>query len=133
MSFTDKLTQRIKERQDEEQNFDRGQNEYRDTFEASPFYGVEQIRNVPACIDLRFHDKSCKSIPYSFILEIDFDPSDGIVILTTTKKISVTGRNLKLLYTFLSAFRVRFIQENIGNDLTEEKALFVKAVKVEEL
>ncbi len=131
MNFTDKLKDRLKEK-NEEQVFDNGEKEFNETFEKSPFYGIEQVRNMPSCIDFRFRE-SYKAVPYSFILEISYDPSEGIEITTTTKKILITGRNLKLLYSYLTSFRVRFIQENIGNDLTEEKALFVKDIKIEEL
>jgi hypothetical protein len=42
------------------------------------------------------------------------------------------GRNLKMLYNYLAAFRVRYIQVNMGNDLTEESELFVNDITIEE-
>ena len=101
-------------------------------FEPSKFFAKEQIRNLPACLEFRFADSSSKAYPYSHVLQLNYNPSEGIEVLTTQKKIIIEGRNLKLLYVFLLSFQVKFIQENIGHDLTEENKLFVKRIRVEE-
>lgn len=90
------------------------------------FFGVENIRNHPTCVDLRLADGTFRAIPYSYINEIIYNPAEGIEIFTPTKKVIVTGRNLKLLYNYLSAYRVKYIASNIGNDLSEEKKIICK-------
>ena len=97
------------------------------------FFGIENIRGYPSCLDLRFPDGNCKAIPYSYIVEIDFNTSNGIEILTATKKVIISGRNLQLLYKYLLSFRIKYIQANIGNDITEESAVFVKEIRIGEL
>ena len=133
MRIQEIIAQRTQERIAEKEQENEGEQEYRETFESSEFFGVENLRNAPACLEFRLNDGNFKAIPYSFILEINYNPQKGIEILTTAKEIKITGRNLKLLFTFLSAFRVRFVKENIGNDLTEERALFVKDIQIEDV
>lgn len=60
-------------------------------------------------------------------MEINYKPSE-IELIYTVKKLLITGRNLKQLDLFIVAFRVRFIEANIGNDLTDENLLFVKNI-----
>jgi hypothetical protein len=133
-NFAERIAQRVQQRDDERltaaeiQDF--SDNEQVELFEGSAFFGKEQIRHAPTCLELRFSNGSSKAIPYSFIMEINFNPSEGIEIITTQKKISVEGRNLKILYSFLLSFQVRYIQENIGHDLTEENKLFVKKLSL---
>lgn len=134
MNFQDRITQRLQERKEaiNQQQTDNSETSV-EQFEHSPYFGIEQLRNHPSCIDLRLTNGKFKALPYAYILEIDYDPSDGIEITATGKKVIVTGRNLKLLYHYLTAFRVRYIQANVGNDLEEEKALFVKNIKIDEM
>lgn len=134
MSFRDKIAQRIQEQDNETllpQSEDMGSYNI-EPFIASEYFGVDNLRNAPACVDLRLSDGNCKAIPYSYIVEINFSLSDGIEIISTTKKITITGRNLKALYNYLIAYRVKHIQANIGNDLGQEKILFVKGIEIEE-
>lgn len=85
----------------------------------SEYYGIENIRNPLACIDLRFADGNRKAIPYSDFSEINFDPSDGIEIITADKKITITGRDLERLYDYLVAYRVRYVAEGVGSTLND--------------
>ncbi len=135
MSFRDKLAQKIQEREQNHSDLDSSTqtNEVVEAFEKSSFYGLENVRNSVYCIDLRLSNGSYKALPYSHLVEFSFSPSDGIEILTTTQKVKITGRNLLTLYHFLAAYRVKYIQANIGNDLTEQKALFVREIKIEEV
>ena len=135
MNFQDKIAQRIQERNAEfssVKNHDsEGENE--PAVPQSAFYGIENQRNYGSCLDLRLADGNFKALPYSYILEINFNPSEGIEFLTATKKISIKGRNLRPLYNYLAVFRVRFIQANIGPDLSDEESLFVKEILISEL
>ena len=131
MSFRDKLAQKIQER-----NVDSIDTEYTeqsetiDVFEKSPFFGVENIRNSTYCLDLRLKNGIYKALPYTYIVEINYDPSEGIHILTSTRKVNITGRNLVSLYNYLTAYRVKYIQANIGTDLTDQRALYVKEITI---
>lgn len=132
MNYRDKIAQRIREKENADlQDTDSIDNV--EAFASSDFFGVENVRSFPACLDLRLADGSFKAIPYSYIMEINFNPEEGIEIISTAKKILITGRNLKLLYNYLTSYRVKYIKANIGNDLTEEKALFVRGIRVEEV
>lgn len=97
------------------------------------FFGIENIKGYLSCIDLRFPDGNCKAIPYSYVIEINFDTANGIEVTTATKKVIIKGRNLKMLYKYLLSYRVKYIQANIGHDVSDETALFVKEISIEEL
>src|SRR3954466_12624639 len=102
MSFTERLSQRKQERNDKEEDLpSNGEAEYVETFVKSPFFGLENVRNHPSCLDLRLTNGNSKALPYSYFVELGYDPSEGIEIITTTKKVTIIGRNLKLLYHFL--------------------------------
>lgn len=98
----------------------------------SEYYGIDNIRSHPACLDFRMKDGSRRALPYSYFTEMNFDNETGIEILTNSKKIIVTGRNLTKLFDYLVTYRVRYIKANIGNDQKEE-GLFVREIKIEEL
>ena len=95
-----------------------------------PYYGT--ITGHPSnCLDLRLPKGVRRAFPYAFITEIAYDLDAGIDILTQRKKITIVGRNLSKLFDHLIAFRVRYIQANIGND-PDEDGLFVKEILIEE-
>jgi len=99
---------------------------------ACEYFATDNIKSLPACLDLRLPDGKRKAVPYSFFTEINFDSENVIEITTTTKQIKITGRDLAKLYDFLVAYRVRYVQANFGNDLNDE-GLFIGEIIVEEL
>jgi hypothetical protein len=124
--------ERIEQRRGNQFNIEpANDNQQEESFE-SDFFSIENLRNHLACIDLRLADGSRKAIPYIYVLEINFDASEGIEILTTTKSIKITGRDLGKLYDYLVVFRVKYIQANIGTDANEE-GLFVKEIVIQEV
>lgn len=95
-----------------------------------PYYGT--ITSHPSnCLDLRLPRGVRKAFPYAFITEISYDIDAGIDILTQNKKITIIGRNLSKLFDHLIAYRVRYIQVNIGSD-PDEGGLFVKEILIGE-
>lgn len=134
MSFRDKIAQRIQQQDDETLEAfheETAQNNV-EPFLNSKYFALDNLRNA-ACVDLRLKDGNRKAIPYSYINEINFDLSEGIEIISTTKRITIKGRNLKTLYEYLIAYRVKYILANVGNDLAEENVLFVKEILIEEV
>jgi len=135
MGFQDRILQ--KRREDNSIGLNRGDilpaNENIEECVSQKFFGIENNRIYPSCLDLRMADGRFKAIPYSYIVEINFDASEGIEIITATKLIVVEGRNLQLLYNYLTLYRVKYIQANIGFDLTDENTLFVREIKIEEI
>lgn len=97
------------------------------------FFAIEPQRKTPACLDLRLADNSFRAIPYSYIMDIEFEPTDGIIILTSTKQVKIEGRNLRMIYDYLAQFRIRFIQANIGEDLAENDDIFISTIIIENL
>lgn len=98
----------------------------------SDYFGISNIPNMPACLDLRFSDGGRVAMPYSYINEIRFEPANEILILTNTKKIKISGRDLEQLYDYLAMFRVRFVKALAGDDF-EETGLCVNEITVEDI
>lgn len=95
------------------------------------YFGIDNIRNFPACLDLRFANGSRVAIPYSFITGLNYSIDGGIEITTTQNTIKITGRNLEKLFDYLVAYRVRFIKTAIGTMTNEENGLLVECIEVE--
>jgi len=98
---------------------------------ASNYYALDLMRPLPPCLDLRLADGTHRALPYAYFTEINFDSETGIEILTNSKRVAITGRNLTKLFDQLISFRVRYIQANVGADLNED-GLFVKDIIVEQ-
>ena len=96
-----------------------------------PYFGIDSVRSIPACIDLRLPLGKHKALPYSYFTEIDYDNETGIEILTNTKKITIVGRDLSRLYDYLVNYRVRFIRTHVGGD-PQEDGVFVQEIRVED-
>lgn len=96
-----------------------------------PYFAIDR-GGRPICLDLRLSNGTRIAIPYSYIMEIYFDFETGIAIQTGGKKITIGGRNLGKLFDYLIAYRVQYVQTNIGAD-TEEDGLFVKEILIAEM
>lgn len=135
MNFRDKLAARVQENQIQAIPAVKSEVEQEvfDIPNRSPFYGVENVRNHPSCLDLRLSNGCFLALPYAYFIELSYSPSDGIHILSTTKRISIIGRNLQELYRYLVSYRINYVQANIGNDLSDSNSLFVRGIEVEDL
>jgi hypothetical protein len=99
---------------------------------ACDYFAKSNIGSLPACLDLRLSNGRRKALPYSYFIEINLDNELGIEICTNNKRIIITGRNLAKLFDYLVAYRVKYIQANIGND-PKEDGLFVNEILIEDL
>ena len=96
-----------------------------------PYFATDKAR-MPVCLELRLPDGARKALPYAYFNEISFDADNGIEILTTNKTIIIKGRNLSRLFDYLAAYRVRYVQVNVGNDGNEDEH-FVKEIIISEM
>ncbi len=103
----------------------------KDEHYACPYFATDRGKS-PACLELRLPDGIRRAVPYAFFTEIIFDIDAGIEILTTQKRITITGRQLAKLYDYLVAYRVRFIQVHTGTDAEAEDGVFVYGILIEE-
>ena len=96
----------------------------------SEYFGISNARNLPACLDLRFIDGTRKAVPYSYILEVDYDPSGEMKITCTEKEIIIKGRDLEKLYDYLVGYRVKFVAERGGNIRNTKCGCCIDKIKV---
>ena len=124
MDFVERLQQKEKTRQN---SIEANDNEADMQTEAltTAYFGTDNLRNLPSCLDFRFSDGKRHALPYSYIMDLFYDATDGIEIVATTKRIKITGRNLELLFDYLIAYRVRYIKMHSGTDADVDGELFV--------
>lgn len=97
-----------------------------------PYFSTQRGSN-PVCLDLHLAGGIRKAVPYSFFTELSYDNERGIEITATGKRITITGRNLAKLFDYLIAYRVKYIQTNIGYDDPDEDGLFIEGIAIDEL
>jgi hypothetical protein len=82
------------------------------------FGWLRGARERAVAVELRRKDGSIRAIGYAWIEQMDFDPSDGIVLHCGGRQIRIRGRNLNAeakpnlrLFQGLARHRVPWIQE----------------------
>lgn len=98
----------------------------------SKFWDVERVASRRAInLDLRLKGGKHKAVPYSYITDIDFDPSEGLDIFYSGQQVKITGRNLHEIYIHLLRHRVSFIQADISDiDITDEDKTYIKDIVI---
>ena len=91
-------------------------NEAEESFN-NDYFGVESIRNLPACIDYRLADGDFVAIPYSLLTGINYNPDKGIEITYANYSVKIIGFNLRQLYYYLALYRVRYVQASMGQNI----------------
>lgn len=95
-----------------------------------PYFAIERGR-TPVCLELRLSEGIRKAVPYSYVMEMTYHADKGIEIVTTQKRIHITGRNLSRLFDYLVAYRVKYVESNLA--IESEDGLFVKEITIEPL
>lgn len=94
MDFVQRLREKEKERQDSIEANENGVAHLQEKGVNSDFFGTDNLRNLPACLDFRISETRRRALPYSYIMEVLFDATDGIEIIANTEKRKITRRNL---------------------------------------
>jgi len=98
---------------------------------STPYFATDRSSNS-SCLELRLQDGSRKAFPYSYFTGLHFEADAGIEIVTTQNRILIRGRNLIALYEYLVAYRVRYVQADMGQD-AQEDGVFVANITIEGL
>ncbi len=80
--------------------------------EEGPSYStLSADRMQKVMLELRYKTGNAKALAYSYLVGIDFDPSEGIVLDFSGHEVRISGQNLRSLFSGLVAQRVASIQE----------------------
>jgi hypothetical protein len=80
--------------------------------EEGPSYStVSADRMQKVMLELRYKTGNAKALAYSYLVGIDFDPSEGIMLDFSGYEVRISGQNLRPLFSGLVAQRVAAIQE----------------------
>jgi hypothetical protein len=72
---------------------------------------VDDPSSLPPTVVFRQSTGHARSFAYSYLLEIDFDPSGRITLTFTSGRVHITGRNLRPLFDKLNRHGVVSVQE----------------------
>ena len=87
--------------------------ELQDETTDSPFFTVEKQQGVTAImLDFEFENGNRLALPYSGMLRMDYDPSEGILLEWANEHIRISGYNLAELYRLLVRHRVLSVRES---------------------
>lgn len=106
-------------------------NEAEESFN-NDYFGVESIRNLPACIDYRLADGDFVAIPYSILAGINYNPDKGIEITYANCSVRINGYNLRQLYYYLALYRVRYVQIALGQTLEVNENIVITGIEINE-
>src|SRR5437868_2481406 len=96
------------------------------------------IRDRAVMLQLRRKNGNIRAIPYGWIEQLEFDPSEGITLHTGGRKVRIRGRHLNTemrpsirLFDGITRQRVSWIQEASGPDVmtAEKDATVVEAIE----
>ena len=79
--------------------------------EGASFSTLSADRQQKVMLELRFKTGNAKALAYSYLVGIDFDPSEGIMLNFSGHEVRISGRNLRPLFSGLVSQRVAAVQE----------------------
>jgi hypothetical protein len=74
-------------------------------------YAVETFGELVQSVTFRLKDGCQFAKPYHWLSELSFDPSTGIRLHYSDADILIHGRNLRNMFTLLSEYKIRWLQE----------------------
>ncbi len=85
-------------------------------------------------IGFRFIDGRMKSLPYTHLIETEFNPDVGIILEFVGNRVTISGRNLVDLYNAFEDEEVGEVVEQHLNELaTPESATYVRRIMWEKI
>ncbi len=97
-------------------------------------FGVaKENRPSPPMLVLRARTGDERALMYSYMVDIDFNPSHGIVIRFVNRKVTLKGRHLRAIFQRLVDHRVAWVQEIDEAIVQDEATTAVSAIEIAEL
>jgi len=96
-------------------------------------FGIDrQPTGYVLMLEVRLKSGTSFGLPYSFLIEAGFDASGVLTLVFTTRKVTIKGRNLRIVYDFALNHRLEFVQEeNPLYDESSEAEPFISSIEVE--
>jgi hypothetical protein len=99
-----------------------------------PFRMLQSRGRFSDRLGFRFRDGRMKSLPYSYLLETEFNPDVGIILDYAGHRVTLYGRNLKDLYLSIEDEEVGEITEQHTNDPSiRERDTFIESIGWEKI
>lgn len=103
----------------------------RDDSDDIRYYGVEpQITARSIMLELRTKDGRRKAYPYCYITEAELDPEVGITIFVADVIVTIRGRKLEEVFSYLLTNRLCYVQEDYSGQDSGESKIFVEAIEI---
>ena len=95
------------------------------------YFGFDRQENGRALMfELRTRDGKRSALPYSYMTRADFDPDKGIEIYVSNVVVTIRGRNIEDIYSYLLQNRLTWIREDLSGIDTGEVNLFVESLEI---
>ena len=96
------------------------------------FGATAENRRPPAMLVFKTKTGEQRALMYSYLVEINFNPSEGIELRFVSHKVLIGGRNLSPIFDRLVQHRVAWIQEiNESTTNRAEDATIVGLLRIE--
>ncbi|GJM45213.1 MAG: hypothetical protein DHS20C21_20550 [Gemmatimonadota bacterium] len=96
-------------------------------------FGIAKAnRMAPAMLVLKQKNGNQKALMYSYLVEINFDPSEGIVMKYVSHSVTIKGRHLGAIFERLVEHRISWMQEVEESAIVDETATAVSGIEIAE-
>lgn len=83
-------------------------------------------------LDLRCLPALNLGLSYSYLMSVAFDPSGEMVLLFTSHRVTVKGKNLRRVYDAALSHTLRYLQEEDSKYENEGAETFISEIAIEE-
>ncbi len=98
---------------------------------AFPAFGARRFKGQELMIELRLRDGKKRALAYTYLVEVDYCPVEGIAMMFVGYKVRIEGRNLSTLFDFLVRHAVNFVCEKDSfHDTADEQEIFVSTIEI---
>jgi hypothetical protein len=95
-------------------------------------YGINRTGRPALMLDLRRLPALNLGLSYSYLMSVAFDPSGEMLLLFTSHKVTVKGKNLSRIYDAVLSHTLRYLQEENPDYESEGAETFISEIAIEE-
>lgn len=95
-------------------------------------YGINRTGRPALMLDLRCLPSLNLALSYSYLMSVAFDPSGEMIMLFTSHRVTVRGKNLRRVYDAALTHTLRYLQEEDAKYESDGAETFISEIAIEE-
>jgi hypothetical protein len=100
---------------------------------AYPAFGARRYKGQEVMVEFRLKDGKRRLLAYTYLVDVQFCPVEGITMIFAGYRVKIEGRNLISIFNRLKRHEVNFICEKDSfYDTGDKKEVFVSSVEIQE-